>query len=90
MANRAALFPLGRFVRRIAVTCDEVDVLIVRERDGEIGFFRALPFGRLVEDLTRIRKRMSRAVSRTGIRMTNRTYYRRTAFKKLLLVTADA
>ena len=66
-----------------------VDMLVVRKADLKIrdGF---LTFWRLVKDLSRIRKRMPRAVSRSWIRMTDRTDHGSRTTEKLLPVTVKA
>src|ERR1043166_1123355 len=67
----------------------DLNVLIVRKTDNKIRLC-GFPLWRLVEDLARVRIRVSRTVIRRRVRVTDRTNLRWRAFEKLLFVTAHA
>src|SRR5262245_27054797 len=90
MTNRTAFLSLRRFVRRIGVAANDLDMFVVRKGDREIGFGSFLSFRRLVKELAWIWEWMTGADPRSGIRMTDRTDDRGPPAKELCLVTAHA
>jgi hypothetical protein len=80
----------GFFFRRIPVLRNDFDVFVVRKENREIrNDRRAAAFRRGVENLARVRKRMTRRIARRRIRVTNRADRRLRAAEKLLAVTAQ-
>src|SRR5687767_4375317 len=72
----------------IFVPADDFDVLVVGEKDLKIGHV-SFSFHSRIENFSRIRKRMSRAITRRRICMTNRTNNGRRASEKLLTMAVQ-
>lgn len=100
MANHAAVSGARPFEPRIdehraaesffrVVPADDLDMFIVRKRNCKIRGGGGFAFRRPVENLARVRKRVTRTALRRRIRVTNRTNRGFRAFKELLAMTVQ-
>ena len=74
---------------RSGVPADDLEMLVVRERDLKIRSGGGFAFRRSVENLARVRERMARSARRLRIRVANRADRGLRAFEKLLAMTAQ-